>query len=145
MADWPYNSANWKRLRKAHLAAFPWCEGCKHMGKPHVLANTVDHRVPISEGGPAFAGHDGLASYCPACHNAKTARGSEHGAVRSNKPRRGCNPDGSPLDPAHPWHGGNDDSKNRAKSLTAEPERPPPNPKTQLVQVRNRKGERHGR
>ena len=142
MADWPYNSTAWKRLRKAHLAAYPWCEGCKAMGKPYVLANTVDHVHPISDGGPAFPGHDGLRSYCAACHSAKTARGAEAGAVRSNKPRRGCNPDGSPIDPAHPWH---EDSKNRAKSLKAEPKRPPPNPKIELVHVRRQKGERHGR
>lgn len=130
MADWPYNTANWKRLRKAHLAASPWCEGCKAMGKPHVLANTVDHRVPISEGGPAFPGFDGLASYCPACHSAKTARGAEAGAVRSSKPRRGCDAEGNPLDAAHPW-----------KSLRADAGRPPPNPEIDLPG----KGGRNGR
>ncbi len=103
MADWPYNTANWKKLRKAHLSAFPWCEGCKAMGKPHVLANTVDHVEPISEGGNPFPGHDGLRSYCPACHSAKTARGTEAGAVRSSKPRKGCDANGYPLDPSHGW------------------------------------------
>lgn len=103
MAEWPYNTATWKRLRLAHLSLSPVCVGCQAMG---ILtpANTVDHVVPMSDGGPAFPAHDGLASYCPPCHGAKTARGSEAGAVRSRKPRRGCNPDGTPLDPAHPWH-----------------------------------------
>lgn len=68
-------------------------------------ANTVDHVHPISEGGAAFPGHDGLASYCAGCHSAKTARGAEAGAIKSTKPRRGCNADGTPLDPEHPWHG----------------------------------------
>lgn len=74
------------------------------MGKPHVLANTVDHRHAISEGGNPSPGHDGLASYCPACHSAKTARGTEAGAVRSNKPRRGCDVYGFPLSRAHHWN-----------------------------------------
>jgi 5-methylcytosine-specific restriction enzyme A len=100
MADWPYNTANWQRLRKAHLALEPLCRGCKPRLVP---ANTVDHVVPISDGGPAFPGHDGLVSYCPACHSAKTARGAEAGAVRSSKPRRGCDADGNPLDASHPW------------------------------------------
>ena len=108
----------------------PLCLGCEAMGRLTV-ANTVDHVRPISEGGAPFPGHDGLASYCPACHSAKTARGKEAGAVKSIKPRKGCNPDGSPLDPAHPWHG--------AKSLRAEGQGPTPNTGTQLVSSRNRR------
>ena len=104
MADWPYNTARWQRLRLAHLSRFPMCEACEAMGRV-TMANTVDHRVAISEGGAAFPGHDGLASYCPGCHGAKTARGAEAGAVRSTKPRKGCDANGNPLDPAHPWHG----------------------------------------
>lgn len=98
------------------------------MGRKYVLANTVDHRVPISAGGPAFPGHDGLASYCPGCHSAKTARGAEAGAIKSTKPRRGCNPDGTPLDPAHPW--------NQEKSLRADARRPTRDIQTQLVSKR---------
>ncbi|SNT07219.1 5-methylcytosine-specific restriction enzyme A [Sphingomonas laterariae] len=123
MADWPYNTAAWKRLRLAHLARFPMCEECERIGRL-VPANTVDHRRAISDGGAPFPGHEGLASYCPSCHGAKTARGSEAGAIRSSKPRRGCNPDGTPLDPAHPWHG---------KSLRADAEGPALVPHAQLV------------
>jgi 5-methylcytosine-specific restriction protein A len=123
MSGWPYNTANWKRLRKAHLAAFPWCEGCERMGRRYVRANTVDHRTAISDGGPPFPGHDGLASYCAGCHSAKTARGTEAGAVQSSKPRRGCDVHGNPLDPEHPWE----------KSLRADPKRPPSAMQNQLV------------
>ena len=104
MSGWPYNTARWKRLRAAHLALEPACRGCRNSGRL-TRANTVDHIVAISEGGPAYPGHDGLASYCPACHSAKTARGAEAGAVRSTKPRRGCDASGRPLDPNHPWNG----------------------------------------
>lgn len=131
MSGWPYSTAAWKRLRKAHLARFPFCEGCAAMGRPYVLANTVDHVRPISEGGHPFPDHEGLRSYCPACHSAKTVRGIEAGAVRSNKPRKGCDEHGNPLDAAHPW----------GKSLKADAQRPPPNPNTQLVA----KGSQNGR
>lgn len=109
MAKWPYGTAQWQRLRRAHLDQFPQCEGCEQMG---ILSQAVavDHRVAISEGGAAFPGHDGLASYCTACHSAKTVRGAEAGAVRTRKPRRGCNASGEPLDRTHEW---------RAKSLRA--------------------------
>lgn len=131
MANWPYNTTTWRDLRRAHLALEPACRGCTEMGRL-TRANTVDHIVPISEGGPAFPGHDGLASYCPACHGAKTARGAEAGAIRSTKPRRGCDVDGWPLDPAHPW--------NAEKSLRADAKGPTPNTQTQLVSKGNRNG-----
>lgn len=102
MADWPYNTARWQRLRLRHLQLYPLCEACQRIGRL-TPANTVDHRQPISAGSEPFPGHDGLASLCPSCHGAKTARGVEAGAVRSTRPRKGCDADGNPLDPAHPW------------------------------------------
>lgn len=111
MADPLYSTAAWKRLRAAHLARFPFCGGCEAAGRITV-ANTVDHVIPVSKGGPAFPGHDGLASYCRACHSQKTARGVEAGAARTSKPRKGCDDAGKPIDPTHPWNAG--------KSLRAE-------------------------
>lgn len=102
MASYPYNTARWARLRSLHLSIEPLCRGCDAMGILRA-ANTVDHVVPISEGGPAFPDRNGLASYCASCHGAKTARGREAGAIRTTRPRRGCDPDGNPLDPSHPW------------------------------------------
>jgi len=126
MADWPYNTSRWQRLRRAHLDLYPECEGCREMGRLSP-ANTVDHRIPINAGGHPFPAHDGLASYCPACHGAKTARGVEAGAVRTTKPRRGCNPDGSPIDPSHQWN---------EKSLRAGEVRPTSEANRELVGVR---------
>ncbi len=128
MAEYPYNTARWQRLRKAHLAIEPLCRGCV----PHFTkaANTVDHIIPMSDGGPVFPGHDGLASYCPGCHSAKTARGTEAGAVRSGKPRKGCDANGNPLDAEHPWG-------NRSE-LTDR--RPTPTIRNQLVSKRNPNG-----
>ncbi|MBK6707560.1 MAG: HNH endonuclease [Sphingomonadales bacterium] len=133
MADWPYNTQAWQRLRRLKLASTPLCEGCAEMGliRP---ANTVDHRVAISDGGAALPSLDGLAAYCPSCHSAKTARGIEAGAVHTRKPRKGCNPDGSPLDPKHPWHSAsNSNGKQPKKSLRADASRPRGDTKIELV------------
>ena len=105
MADWPYNTAQWKRLRLIKLRADPMCEPCTDAGRL-TLANTVDHVVPISAGGPPFPSLDGLTSMCASCHSQKTARGVEAGAIRTTRklqPRKGCDANGNPLDPAHPW------------------------------------------
>lgn len=104
MADYPYNTSAWQTLRAKHLAIYPFCEGCARMGRRFVFANTVDHRRPISDGGEPFPDHEGLASYCHSCHSAKTVRGTEAGAAKTTKPRRGCKVDGTPLDPDHPWN-----------------------------------------
>lgn len=103
MADWPYNTNQWARLRKTQLGRKPLCEDCLKLARI-TIANTVDHIVPISQGGDPFPSHDDLRSLCAACHSAKTARGPEAGAVRSDKPRKGCGLDGWPLDPEHPFY-----------------------------------------
>jgi 5-methylcytosine-specific restriction protein A len=127
MAAWPYSTARWQRLRHAQLCAHPFCEGCK----PHrmTIANHVDHRVAISAGGDAFPPiGTGLASYCAGCHSAKTARGAEAGAIKSDRPRKGCDANGMPLDPTHPWAntvtsrcGGNVKTSGTTPSRTAAP------------------------
>lgn len=131
MADWPYSTAQWLRLRQAHLSLYPECIGCLAMGRLS-RANTVDHITAISDGGAPFPGHDGLASYCGPCHGAKTARGTEAGAIRSDRPRKGCNADGTPLDPSHPWHAG--------KSLRADAKGPAWDRENQLVSKGNANG-----
>ncbi len=115
MTDRLYGTAAWKRLRRAHLRRFPFCTYCEATGLL-AFANTVDHIVPISAGGPPLPGHDGLSSLCAPCHSRKTARGIEAGAVRTRKPRKGCDAKGNPFDPAHPWN---------EKSLGADVRTPP--------------------
>lgn len=112
MGGFPYNTQRWKRLRLSKLQAQPLCEQCRQDGIT-TPANVVDHVQPIRHGGDPFPALDGLASLCASCHGAKTARGIEAGAVRTSRPRRGCTPDGRPIDSSHPW--------NREKSLRAEP------------------------
>ena len=102
MAKWPYDTPEWRALRKRKLASRFNCQDCIDRGT-RTKANVVDHVIAISQGGDPFPPLDGLRSLCARCHNAKTARGAEAGAVRTSKPRKGCNPDGTPLDRAHPW------------------------------------------
>lgn len=104
MADWPYNTAQWKRLRERQLHLHPLCEACIANGGMVRAANHVDHRRAINDGGEAFPDHDGLASLCHACHSRKTARGPEAGAVKTSRPRKGCDVNGWPLDPEHHWY-----------------------------------------
>ena len=123
MADWPYNTAAWQRLRSAKLRADPLCQPCDEAGRI-TIANTVDHNVPISAGGAAFPSLHELTSMCPSCHSAKTARGSEAGSARTTRalqPRKGCDANGDPLDPAHPWSG---KSLGADSSKTARPQNP---------------------
>lgn len=127
MADWPYSTARWQRLRKVKLSAKPLCEDCERTGRI-TPASHVDHVKAISNGGAAFPAVEGLRSLCPSCHSAKTARGKEAGAVRSTKPRRGCDVHGNPLDAEHPWQG---------KSLRAGAVGPSAVPQNQLVPERN--------
>ena len=66
-----YSTTQWRTLRQANLEADPWCEPCKRRDKP-VQANTVDHCVPISQGGEPFPPLAGLMSMCASCHGYKT-------------------------------------------------------------------------
>lgn len=104
MAAWPYNTRQWKALRLLKLGQSFYCEGCLADGK-RTYANTVDHRVPINEGGHPFPPLDGLAVYCTSCHSKKTARGPEAGAFKAKG--TGWDANGNPLDQRHPWNGGN--------------------------------------
>lgn len=105
MADWPYSTARWQRLRLLKLQTSPLCEDC--LARDIVKgARAVDHRMPISMGGEAFPPLEELAALCIPCHSRKTARGPEAGAVKARFQVKGCDENGEPLDRAHQWNGG---------------------------------------
>ena len=105
MADWPYSTARWQRLRLAKLAREPLCYACQLRGDTRP-AVAVDHVVAISAGGPAFPDFDGLMSLCERCHNEKT-RALDHPNVKDGGRRfKGFDAEGNPIDPADDWHGG---------------------------------------
>ena len=67
-----------------------------------IAATTVDHNVAIEAGGPPFPALDGLTSMCASCHSIKTrAKDTPNGSGIAIK---GCDVNGIPLDPSHPWH-----------------------------------------
>src|SRR5690606_20958650 len=100
MAEWPYSTARWQRLRAAKLRREPTCEYCRQAGRCEA-AVAVDHRVAIRHGGAAWQ-WDNLVSACESCHNRKTRYVEQLGTA---VPVKGCDPiTGLPLDPTHPWH-----------------------------------------
>jgi hypothetical protein len=109
MADWPYNTRNWQRLRLAKLARDPACYACGLRGC-FVLAVAVDHVKAINAGGDPFPDFDGLMSLCERCHNEKTAaadrRSSYLRAEQFGRRFNGFDVNGNPVDPDDDWHGG---------------------------------------
>ena len=93
--------ADWQRLRRRKLQTAPLCEDCKSRGRL-TLAVEVDHKIRISERPDLRLDWDNLQSLCAPCHAAKSA------AERSGRPMRGCDVDGTPTDPAHPWNQSNE-------------------------------------
>lgn len=105
MADWPYSTAAWARLRKAKLSEAPLCETCVMRGR-QVIAEAVDHIVSIASGGEAFPPMDGLRSLCTPCHSIKTNALDRAGG--KGVAIKGCDVNGMPLDPDHPFLTGGD-------------------------------------
>ncbi len=88
----PLNTARWQRLRRLVLADSPLCAHCYQRGLI-VPATDVDH----VSGDPSDNSQSALQSLCHTCHSRKTA--ADHG----KRVAQGCDIDGIPLDPAHPW------------------------------------------
>lgn len=65
-----YDTRAWRRLSDKKRTVDPFCECCAREGKM-VLANLVDHKKEIRDGGDPY-NWDNLESLCHACHNAKT-------------------------------------------------------------------------
>ena len=79
-------------MRASVLNGEPLCRHCAARGIV-TEATDVDH---IS-GDPGDNSSENLQPLCHSCHSRKTA--SDHGKRVS----MGCDVDGLPLDPAHPW------------------------------------------
>jgi len=62
-----YNGA-WRALRKAFLAAFPWCAMC------NAPATVVDHIIPHRGDEALFNDRNNLQSLCAPCHNRRKQR-----------------------------------------------------------------------
>ena len=102
-----YDTQRWKRVRANQLAREPLCRMCKLEGRsiPRA-AQHVDHIQTIRSGGAPYD-RNNLQSLCHQHHSEKT--GLDKLGIDFNEwMMRGCNPDGTPRDPSHPWFEGNE-------------------------------------
>ena len=84
-----------QQRRRTYFAAHPLCVCCRAKGRTS-LATELDHITPLAKGGTDEPSNwQGL---CEPCHKDKTAK--DFGTVR----RSGCDANGIPLDPSHPWN-----------------------------------------
>ena len=65
-----YTSTVWRKVAKAHKAAFPLCKNVDQCGNP---VHHTDHIVALADGGAPYD-WDNLQSLCLACHSSKTTR-----------------------------------------------------------------------
>jgi len=105
MADWPYNTARWRKLREAKLGAEPLCEPCRYREFVR-SANTVDHIKAIADGGDPFPPLEGLMSMCTRCHNEKTAAVDRSHSKPFARRMKGVDASGNPVDRGDGWHNG---------------------------------------
>lgn len=90
MSKWPYNTQQWKKVRRIQLSRNPFCKFCHEAGRLE-LATVVDHIKPVREY-PELAFHfDSLQSLCKICHD--SAKKKEE--IRGRK--TGCDENGTPL------------------------------------------------
>ena len=87
------DGAAWRKLRASVLADSPLCEHCSKRGLI-VLATDVDHIDDDASNND----RDNLASLCHSCHSRKTMADMGH------RVKYGCDVNGLPLDPSHPWN-----------------------------------------
>jgi len=105
MASYFYSSKRWRSTRKRKLELNPLCEDCATLGLIEA-ANHVDHVQAISDGGEPFD-LSNLRSLCVSCHSRKTVykdggfgKGRQEYKIRA----KGCDTNGLPIDPNHPWN-----------------------------------------
>jgi 5-methylcytosine-specific restriction protein A len=85
VADWPYNTTTWQKVRKQILVRDR--HRCQLQLKGCIgTANTVDHRLEVTAGGAPFDPHN-LQAACNPCNSAKAGyrRG---GTIVGIKPSR---------------------------------------------------------
>lgn len=86
----------WRKRRAEQLRLHPLCEYCMRSRGKVTAATVADHRIPHRGDPVLFAGP--LASCCAPCHNGMKQELETTGRLR------GCDLNGYPLDPNHPWN-----------------------------------------
>ena len=89
--------ARWQRYRAGFLRKHPLCQ--MHMLQGQVVeASVVDHIVPHKGDQTLFWDKANHQALCKTCHDSHKKRFELSGA------EVGCNVDGIPVDPSHPWN-----------------------------------------
>ena len=88
---WPYNTRQWRKLRKLRLNDSPLCAYCLEMHRvtPAVIA---DHIKPVRTHPELAFVFENVQSLCFDCHNSVKAKEERTGK------RIGCDVNGLPLD-----------------------------------------------
>ena len=92
-----YDRRAWRRASRAFLQANPLCRMCQEVGKTR-LAELVDHIEPHRGDPELFWDQDNWAASCKPCHDGAKQELEKSGTIR------GCDINGRPLDPNHPWN-----------------------------------------
>jgi 5-methylcytosine-specific restriction protein A len=92
------NGAAWAKLRRLVLSEQPLCAHCEQIGRiaPAREVDHVDNDASNNE-------RSNLSGLCSPCHSRKTARHEHYLRTGVLLPVKGCDVNGIPLDPAHPW------------------------------------------
>ncbi|MGD9879010.1 MAG: HNH endonuclease [Hyphomicrobiaceae bacterium] len=86
----------WKAARLAFLGEHPLCAYCLARDRT-TLATVVDHIVPHRGDPELFWRQNNWQPLCLICHDAIKQAEEKGGHMR------GCDVNGVPLDPSHPW------------------------------------------
>jgi 5-methylcytosine-specific restriction enzyme A len=114
-----YVDYEWQAQRDEQLERFPHCLGCEACGRGQVKAEIADHLVPRTHSSEPFFTSE-LQSLCKHCHDVvkrrlevryrageikrNDLRMNSKVAIEANRGTKpGCDVDGMPTDPSHPW------------------------------------------
>jgi len=87
----------WQKRRAHQLRLHPLCRMCMDsLATLFVFATVADHITPHRGDRVLFAGP--LQSLCASCHSSSKQELEATGRIR------GCDLNGDPLDPNHPWN-----------------------------------------
>jgi 5-methylcytosine-specific restriction protein A len=92
-----YETPRWRKMRATHLHEHPACVMCLERGWD-TRATVVDHKQPHRGDTRLFFDPSNLQSLCKPHHDSNKQREERHGIAP------GCDEDGNPIDPRHPWN-----------------------------------------